>query len=209
MTEDKIDCPEEKCDGKLMFMLRQKGGVGEPFSLDARCRKCDFQEDDIQEHRQGIFCLGCNEYRDDTMVCVPCVTKKLGIIKERDVYPMTSERTPTQMDCRNVECKFYRENGDCVNPAPAITLNPDKTYVCWSKEGTDKEIDESTATISKWVKKCPTSGCERPMTVINVYWLRYPNGDTKLQVVYYCYEHEVMLIGDLDTKDLGVIENDD
>ena len=54
--------------------------------------------------------------------------------EEGELYPMTSERKEIQIDCRNTDCKYYRENGDCANVAPAISLNPNGKYVCWSKK---------------------------------------------------------------------------
>lgn len=46
-------------------------------------------------------------------------------------YKMTYDQ-PAQIDCRNTDCKFYKGVGVCVNVSPAITLNKDKTFVCWS-----------------------------------------------------------------------------
>lgn len=54
-------------------------------------------------------------------------------------YPMTGKRKMIQMDCRNDGCKFYLPAGDCDNPAPAITLNPNGRYVCWSKKVNERE----------------------------------------------------------------------
>lgn len=51
-----------------------------------------------------------------------------------EIYPMTDKRKEIQMDCRNTDCQYYRSDGDCDNPAPAISLNPNKTYTCWSKK---------------------------------------------------------------------------
>lgn len=52
---------------------------------------------------------------------------------EEDVYPMTRRRKQIQLDCRHDDCRYYAEGGDCTCNAPAITLNPNKTYVCWSQ----------------------------------------------------------------------------
>ncbi len=50
------------------------------------------------------------------------------------IYPMTNKRKIIQIDCRNTTCNFCKEDGDCTNPAPAITLNPNGEYVCWSEQ---------------------------------------------------------------------------
>lgn len=47
-------------------------------------------------------------------------------------YPMTSDQ-PAQIDCRMDSCIFYSGAGKCKNISPALTLNPDATFVCWSK----------------------------------------------------------------------------
>lgn len=57
-------------------------------------------------------------------------TLKLTIVPNR--YPMCKDQ-PAQIDCRNTSCVFH-SNGSCQNVSPAITLNQDKTFVCWSKK---------------------------------------------------------------------------
>lgn len=47
-------------------------------------------------------------------------------------YPMTYDQ-PCQIDCRVTSCKFYKGAGKCVNVSPAITLNENGKFVCWSK----------------------------------------------------------------------------
>lgn len=47
-------------------------------------------------------------------------------------YPMSDDQH-AQIDCRNEGCQFYQGAGLCGNVSPAITLNPDKTFVCWTK----------------------------------------------------------------------------
>ena len=49
------------------------------------------------------------------------------------VYPMC-DRQPVQIDCRVAECVFNTGAGNCINLAPAITLNPGGAFVCWSKK---------------------------------------------------------------------------
>jgi len=49
----------------------------------------------------------------------------------KDRYPMCDDQ-PAQIDCRR-ECRFNSGKGYCENVAPAITLNPDGTAVCWTQ----------------------------------------------------------------------------
>jgi len=45
-------------------------------------------------------------------------------------YPMCKDQN-AQIDCRVSDC-IYHDHGQCNNISPAITLNPNKIYVCWS-----------------------------------------------------------------------------
>ena len=56
---------------------------------------------------------------------------------QEEKYPMC-EPQPAQIDCRIESCK-YHINANCTNVAPAITLNPDGIFVCWSKQKKEKE----------------------------------------------------------------------
>ena len=47
-------------------------------------------------------------------------------------YPMTYDQ-PCQIDCRVTSCKFYKGAGKCENISPAITLNENGKFVCWSQ----------------------------------------------------------------------------
>jgi hypothetical protein len=57
-------------------------------------------------------------------------------------YPMCASQ-PVQLECRLPKCKYHGKPGECLNPAPAITLhhpiefNPELgtsfTFVCWSR----------------------------------------------------------------------------
>ncbi len=53
-------------------------------------------------------------------------------MQRSDIYPMGKSQ-PAQIDCRIVGCK-YHVNSECTNLSPAITLNPDGTFVCWSRD---------------------------------------------------------------------------
>ena len=48
-------------------------------------------------------------------------------------YPMTYDQ-PCQIDCRVTSCKSYKGAGKCGNISPAITLNKNGNFVCWSKD---------------------------------------------------------------------------
>jgi hypothetical protein len=61
------------------------------------------------------------------------VTVKFNLFMKGKKYPMCDSQL-AQIDCRVETCKFYQGGGVCWNCSPAITLNPDGTFVCWSKE---------------------------------------------------------------------------
>ena len=69
-----------------------------------------------------------------------------GPAPEPERYPMGADQ-PAQVDCRRTDCKFYQGAGKCSNVAPAITLNPQHTYVCWSHQDKEPEL-----------KPCPACG---------------------------------------------------
>ena len=47
-------------------------------------------------------------------------------------YPMCDDQL-AQIDCRKEECRF-NNMGHCNNISPAITLNNDDKFICWSEE---------------------------------------------------------------------------
>lgn len=51
---------------------------------------------------------------------------------------MTKDQ-PAQIDCTVTSCKYYKGAGKCVNISPAISLNENGTFVCWSKDEKIKE----------------------------------------------------------------------
>jgi hypothetical protein len=51
-------------------------------------------------------------------------------------HPMCSDQ-PAQIDCRVFTCYHYGKECNCLNVSPAITLNPDGTFSCWSYEHND------------------------------------------------------------------------
>ena len=52
--------------------------------------------------------------------------------EEPEKYPMC-ESQDAQIDCRYTSCKYYKGAGQCSNISPAITLNQNNTFVCWSR----------------------------------------------------------------------------
>jgi hypothetical protein len=59
----------------------------------------------------------------------------LGLLSVSDSdyrYQMTYDQ-PCQIDCRVRSCKFYNGYGKCENVSPAVTLNENGKFVCWSK----------------------------------------------------------------------------
>jgi len=55
-------------------------------------------------------------------------------------YPMCKDQQ-AQIDCRVTTCRFNAGAGQCTNVSPAITLNTDKSFVCWSQNANFKEED--------------------------------------------------------------------
>ena len=47
-------------------------------------------------------------------------------------YPMSNDQ-PCQIDCRVSSCKFNNGSGTCHNISPAITLNENGKFSCWSE----------------------------------------------------------------------------
>jgi len=67
---------------------------------------------------------------------------------------------PAQIDCRNDNCNFYRK-GSCVNISPAITLNTNQTFVCWSFEQISEKREREIMfaewlSENEWVKRTVT-----------------------------------------------------
>jgi len=48
-------------------------------------------------------------------------------------YPMCKSQL-AQIDCRKTNCTFYDTGGECTNVSPALTLNADGKFLCWSEE---------------------------------------------------------------------------
>jgi len=55
------------------------------------------------------------------------------VVSDLDQRYQMSYDQPCQIDCRIESCKFYKGAGVCENISPAITLNKNGKFVCWSK----------------------------------------------------------------------------
>jgi hypothetical protein len=51
-------------------------------------------------------------------------------------HSMCNDQT-AQIDCRIETCFHYEHSGNCINISPAITLNEDGTFNCWSYDHKD------------------------------------------------------------------------
>lgn len=67
--------------------------------------------------------IGTKSFQDEY------VEMEFGKPEER--YPMCEDQ-PAQIDCRITDCDYHK-CGSCNNVSPAITLNENGTFVCWSK----------------------------------------------------------------------------
>lgn len=85
---------------------------------------------------------GCKYCECDTLFYVTRSERKPEQVKECDAisvqpmhlgerYRMCSDQ-PAQIDCRVTTCLFYKGGGNCSNISPAITLNENGKFVCWS-----------------------------------------------------------------------------
>lgn len=57
---------------------------------------------------------------------------------EGERYPMCKDQ-PAQLDCRMTSCR-YHQDGQCVNVSPAITLQSEGYFYCWSMETADAPL---------------------------------------------------------------------
>lgn len=49
------------------------------------------------------------------------------------IYRMCKPQ-PVQLDCVVTGCKYNAGAGHCNNPAPAIGVNDNGKFICWTKE---------------------------------------------------------------------------
>jgi hypothetical protein len=66
------------------------------------------------------------------------MTKATEDAHPQERYPMCKDQL-AQIDCRVTTCRFNAGAGQCTNVSPAITLNTDKSFVCWSQNANFKE----------------------------------------------------------------------
>lgn len=80
-------------------------------------------------HEAEIECLKIRVKKLENMI------SDAGKVEEDNIYPMTNDdKHKVQLECRDMECSHHTMYGECINESPAITLNIDGTYVCWSKK---------------------------------------------------------------------------
>jgi len=65
---------------------------------------------------------------------IDALTKLLA--RKSDRYPMCDDQ-PAQIDCR-IETCIYHHNAACTNVSPAITLNTNGHFACWSQRDRDE-----------------------------------------------------------------------
>ena len=126
----------------------------------------------------------CRGLADSIKRCKNCETERLIPFEKpkEERYPMCSNQD-AQIDCRRTKCRFYKGAGTCSNVSPAITLNPDKSCVCWSEEFVD-EVKEPKESLSDKIEK-PT--------------LKFPLKDVKEKIQNT--QRRLKLIGHLRTND--------
>lgn len=61
-------------------------------------------------------------------------------------YPMCESQL-AQIDCRIEICRFYQD-AKCINVSPAITLNQNGKFVCWSMEKIMNGLDSQFVQLS-------------------------------------------------------------
>ena len=125
---------------------------------------CAFHERiDRQEYNVTLECIEPeteSEFRERM--------KRQALWTDPERYPMGADQ-PAQIDCRREDCRFYQGAGECSNVAPAITLNPQKTYVCWSHEDRypdlkpcvrchDKAYLKNKIATGEWMVQCGRCG---------------------------------------------------
>lgn len=72
-------------------------------------------------------------------------------------YPMSADQR-AQIDCRQTSCIHYKGAGKCVNVSPAITLNENGRFVCWSES--EHERPQANITINITGFRCPNCSHE-------------------------------------------------
>jgi len=88
-----------------------------------------------------------------TFRCTNHELNKLSELKQQkeERYTMSNDQN-AQIDCRITDCKFYKGSGTCSNISPALTLNENKSFVCWSKEEKTEQPKDPNELIGRKVK---------------------------------------------------------
>jgi Fe-S-cluster containining protein len=74
----------------------------------------------------GIMCSGFVREITDEVNLIVTEDNKIW-----DRYQMCKDQL-AQIDCRMIDCIFYKSSGRCSNISPAITLNENNTFMCWT-----------------------------------------------------------------------------
>jgi len=93
-------------------------------SLAIRCLVLELENMELEKKAHEAV----NELLGD-VERVKVAAKEFQVKKEK--YQMCKEQ-PAQIDCRQMNCIWHKAGGHCTNISPAITLNGNDTYVCWT-----------------------------------------------------------------------------
>lgn len=125
-TEKGVIQLEEVFNGIIL-----KTPAGEEMSICMRDSGFEFNyQGELYFAKQGFVEPFNKSSRGNYLVDQPALGLWSGA--EFKTQKMTYDQ-PCQIDCRVTSCKFYKGAGNCENVSPAITLNENGKFVCWSK----------------------------------------------------------------------------
>lgn len=101
------------------------------------------------EHDKTVFEHSAYDIIDRFLNKIKGQSAATSIIDDYHRYPMTYDQ-PCQIDCRVSNCKFYKCGGKCENVSPAITLNEDGNFVCWSSISENQSSKKSPASLDEY-----------------------------------------------------------
>ncbi len=106
--------------------------LGRPFVLGPKDQGQDKGSDSITMTKDGFITgiIRLQRLRNWVEGLAEAHRAPLGG-KTSERYPMCKDQ-PAQVDCHVKDCPFHLNEGQCSNVSPAITLNPNHTYVCWT-----------------------------------------------------------------------------
>lgn len=77
---------------------------------------------------------------------------KLGKKMRKDLEKRMCDDQPIQLDCRVETCIFHA-NAQCNHKSPAISLNANESFICWSKRDRGEENAKQLIKLRKKAKK--------------------------------------------------------